>query len=67
MAKEQPSPKVERVIYGNCTDFSQADFLELAIECLDQAGLSAAGQATIEHSLKLMRGGREVIPVLIVE
>ncbi len=40
--------KVENIIFNNCSGFSERDFLDLAMACLDQSGMGLNLQNQIE-------------------
>lgn len=59
------NPRATRVIYGGaCHDFGPVDFLDLAFEALDQAGVSVEN---IRQCVKMIDQGLEFVPVAIVD
>lgn len=54
MERGYDNPRVNDAIYKGATfdDFTEADWLELALAALDQAGLSARDQHAIEKTAR---------------
>ena len=59
--------RVKRVIYDAMKDFTDADFLDAAFECMDQAGLSASTVDAIRHLVLMSMDGSEMLTIKIVE
>lgn len=54
-ASDYENKKVTRVLDESCSDFSEEDFVDLAMACLDQAGVRLSDQSQIEKIVKKNR------------